>query len=417
MLVVPGNMGGVTEPCPQCEILIRAPFALTVAAPPSSSLQPEPEPEPEPVPNASPELSETAAWVSIEPREEEPRAVGDFDPPAPIQQSTPPARLLLPGIFLCIAVAITYGVKTFLLRDSGEDTQVKNTIVVDGSTKPAVNPVNPVNAVNAVQEPENKRSESLPNTVDIPTPPAVEPPQPLMPRIHDATQETQPKPLQKLLPVDGGIAALALLEEFLAMKTLQARMPYIETNRTEPELVSSILNDPLPEVLKISVDVRKTYSSEQIVDYYYHVDFAAANGGENPQTLLVRTRGTSPPKVVTDPFLDLFGGGLARYAEKPVGQAGTFQVIISAGAFCHDNIPASEEKYTLKILARDDTKEIAKAYFGKHSKIGEMLEGETSGLSYGQAQPGTVIMRWNTEEDPKRPFLEALDIKALNWNP
>lgn len=46
-----------------------------------------------------------------------------------------------------------------------------------------------------------------------------------------------------------------------------------------------------------------------------------------------------------------------------------------------------------------------------------MLRDENSGFSYGQPKSCTVLMRWNTEEDPVRPFLEALDIKALNWNP
>ena len=46
-----------------------------------------------------------------------------------------------------------------------------------------------------------------------------------------------------------------------------------------------------------------------------------------------------------------------------------------------------------------------------------MLEDEASGFAYGQAKACTVFMRWNTEEDPLKPFLEALDIKALNWNP
>jgi hypothetical protein len=92
-------------------------------------------------------------------------------------------------------------------------------------------------------------------------------------------------------------------------------------------------------------------------------------------------------------------------------------VIISAGAFCYDEVPGADKKYTLKILSRDDAKELGRAYFGKRSKIGDMLADETSGLAYGQAKACTVLMRWNVEEDPEKPFLEALDIKAMNWNP
>ncbi|MDE0835267.1 MAG: hypothetical protein OSA84_02815 [Akkermansiaceae bacterium] len=85
--------------------------------------------------------------------------------------------------------------------------------------------------------------------------------------------------------------------------------------------MSSVLSGTLPEALKISVGVRETNAIERVIDYYYHVNFAAPDGGVNLQTMLVRTRGTSPPKVVVDPFLDLFGGRFANYAEKPVLEA------------------------------------------------------------------------------------------------
>jgi hypothetical protein len=46
-----------------------------------------------------------------------------------------------------------------------------------------------------------------------------------------------------------------------------------------------------------------------------------------------------------------------------------------------------------------------------------MLEDGTYSLSYGKAKACTVMLRWNTEEDPKMPYLEALLIKNLDWNP
>ncbi len=201
------------------------------------------------------------------------------------------------------------------------------------------------------------------------------------------------------------------------MKSLEERMPHLETKRSNAELASSPLAGLLPEVQKTTVDIRETNTLEQLVDHHYYVDFADGDGGVNRQMMLVRIRGTAEPKVVVDPFLDLFGGKFERYAAAPVKEAGMFQVVISAGPHCYEDIPGSEKKRTLKILAREDTKEIAKAYFGIQSKIGMMLEDETSGLSYGQAKACTVFMRWNTDEDPERPFLEALDITSLNWNP
>lgn len=310
-------------------------------------------------------------------------------------------RLLVPASFLILAVGVMYGVMTFLRKDrSGSSAKVES--ATGGETKDL--------SVKRILESDDATFESLIGTGENPAIPVGEQP---MPVIGDFEKELPPE----LQPVDGGKAALALLEEFLAMKSLRERLPHIETKRPESELSDSVLNSPLPEVLKITVDVRETNAIEQVIDYYYHVDFASGDDQGNQQTMLVRSRGTNPPKVVVDPFLDLFGGRFAAFAEKPSEDAGTFQVIISAGAFCYDDVPGPEKKFTLKILAREDAKEIAKAYFGKRSKIGDMLEDETSGLAYGQAKPCTVFMRWNTEEDPDRSFLEALDIKALDWNP
>lgn len=311
-------------------------------------------------------------------------------------------RVFIPLTFLCVGVGVVYGIKTFLQRAGTESSPNGKPVAGAEQVKSTVLPI--------LEPEDNNPSEVVTESAEEPTLPVGAPP---MPAIGDSPMP----PPAEYRPADGGVAAMAVLEKFLGMKSLAERMPHMETKLPETELQSSLLNGPLPEVLRITVDVTETNAIEQVTDYYHHVHFAQDGGTAPPQTMLVRTRGTSPPKVVVDPFLDLFGGRFARYAENPVEEAGTFQVIISAGAFCYDDIPASEKKYTLKILARDDTKEIAKAYFSINSKIGEMLKDETSGLAYGQAKACTVFMRWNTEEDPQRPFLEALDITSLNWNP
>jgi hypothetical protein len=114
------------------------------------------------------------------------------------------------------------------------------------------------------------------------------------------------------------------------------------------------------------------------VEYYYSVDIQTAGSSANPQTILVRARGNNEPKVVVDPFLDLFGGRLAAYAVEPSDATGTFQVIASALATCTDpKVPDRQKKLTLKQLAQENTKEIASAYFGKQSDIGRMLEDGT----------------------------------------
>ena len=304
-------------------------------------------------------------------------------------------RLVVPALFVCMVLGVIFGVKTFLQKD--------RSAVRGGSTvtEKEVRYALPDNVGDTFDSLTNADNSDTPSSDQLGSP---------------TTGQNDPA-APEYLPVDGGIAALELLGKFLAMTTFEERLPHIESKLPESELAASVLSKPFPKVLNIAVDIRETNAMEQLIDYYYHVDFDNGSGGVNPQTMLVRTRGGGAPVVVVDPFIDLFGGRFAKYAEKPTKDSGVFQVIISAGAFCYDDVPGSEKKFTLKILSREDTKEIAKAYFGKRSKIGDMLEDETSGLAYGQAKACTVFMRWNMDEDPQNPFLEALDLKALNWNP
>lgn len=219
-------------------------------------------------------------------------------------------------------------------------------------------------------------------------------------------------------PESPGKAANDVLDKFLAAKSLPERLSMIETKTPESELVKSCLAAPLPAASNVLTEAQESNTVERVTDIYYNVDFDAGNQQTNPQTILVRSRGTAAPKIVVDPFLDSFGGRLAAYAKAPSDKAGVFQVIVSAVASCNDErVPNREKKLTLKLLPRDNTKEIARAYFGRQSKIGTMLEDGTFSLSYGKAKACTVVLRWNTEDNPQTPYLEAIDLKRLDWNP
>jgi len=83
-----------------------------------------------------------------------------------------------------------------------------------------------------------------------------------------------------------------------------------------------------------------------------------------------------------------------------------------------DTLPQPEGAHSLDVRRCGNTREIARAYFSKQSKIGRMLESDlASELTYGQAKPATVLLGWNIKEDPSLPDLEALDIRAFHWNP
>jgi hypothetical protein len=38
-------------------------------------------------------------------------------------------------------------------------------------------------------------------------------------------------------------------------------------------------------------------------------------------------------------------------------------------------------------------------------------------LAGGKAKLCTVVLRWNTEDQPAYPYLEAVDLKTMDWNP
>jgi hypothetical protein len=427
-LTIPGHLAGITGPCPSCGTLIQAPYPaphqVTPAYPPITAPIPlSAAPDYQPPPPAQPS---SPAALRPEPRQlpsrsghgepiakqmpERSRSAQASNDPLPLARHphlrTRLTRLLLPLLFLTAAGAMVYGVRT-ILNNQPKDAYSKDA-VPPGSVMPIL-PESP-RPPKTPQEPEKNIIPTLP--VPVPEQPSItEPPQPSI------TEPPQPLPAE-LEPTTPGMVAMEVLEKFLAAKTLAERLPMIETQTPEAELAKSCLAAPLPATSRIEIDAQESNAVEQVVDFYHNVDFDADDKPINPQTILVRTRGTGSPKVVVDPFLDSFGGRLAAYAKTPSDKAGVFQVTVSAVASCNDeHVPNREKKLTLKLLPRDNTKEIARAFFGRQSKIGMMLDDGTYSLSYGKAKACTVMLRWNVEDKPETPYLEAIDLKTLDWNP
>lgn len=299
-------------------------------------------------------------------------------------------------VFLLAAGALIYGVHAILTMEPATEGAAKTST----SLKPSPSPEEARQSGPATA---NSGIRALP-TPEPEQPTLIEPP----PELPDGIEARPP-----------GMEALAVLESFLTAKTLEERMPLIETKTPAEELATSCLAGPLPATSNVYMEYQESNPLEEVVDFYYTVDFVNPDQRDMRQMILVRTRGTTDPKVVVDPFLDLYGGRLAAYAATPSENSGIFQVIIYAVATCLEpDIPEPEKKRTLKLLASENSsREIAMATFGKQSKIGEMLEDGTYNISYGKAKPCTVMLRWNTEDAPKHPYLEALTIKALDWNP
>lgn len=500
-LTVPGNLAGVTGPCPNCRNSIQAPFPSPPPAPPSYGYpqgpaaayqppapppgyqppasppayqppapayqppapapvyqppvvspsddaagplpspaaapvyQPQPvsiptayEPPPLPpqvtdypavpaVPVPEPGASGTPALVRPEPRQlpnrsshgepvakqmPEPSTSGRSSKkgnplPRHPRRKGPLARFLMLFLFVIASVALIFGVLTVL------NSQPKDL--------PLAKPLPPASSSPAVPgEPPAERSPAIPEA----RPPALPVPQPEQPAIV----EPPPELPEGIEPINSSTEAREVLDKFLAARTLAERMPLIETKTSQAALEASCLARPLPPADKIYIETRENNAMEQVSDFYHSIDFIGENNQLHPHLILVRIRGTSPPKVVVDPFLDTYGGRLAAYAKAPVEQAGVFQVTVSALASCYnEKVPNREKKLTLKLLPRDNEKAIAEAYFGRQSEIGRMLEEGTYSLRYGMAKACTVMLRWNKEDNADQPYLEAIKLNTLDWNP
>jgi hypothetical protein len=377
-LTVPRELAGVTGPCPSCGSRIQAPVQVLAPQPPAAEPAAlKPEPRQLPIRSAPPEVVARPMPEPIPPLERRRVSAGP-------QRQRPLlrifVRLLMLLVFLIASGALVYGVLTVLKKPTAP----------------------PVRLPDSPEPPSPAKNE--------PAPPPAEAPEPA------AGPETTALP-DGLEPVSPWKDAEAVLEKFLAAKSLPERLPLIET-RTSPELLaSSCLATPLPAVRKMIPELRETNPVERVIDCYFNVEFEATERPSQAQTILVRTRGTNAPLIVADPFLDTYGGRLAAYVATPSDKSGIFQVVVYAVASCTDpSIPNREKKLTLKLLSSDNTREIARAYFGRQSKISEMLEDGNYSLNYGNAKACTVMLRWNNEDNPGQPYLEAIAIKSLDWN-
>lgn len=303
-------------------------------------------------------------------------------------------RVLVPLTFLFALVAMVLGMVCLLRHKTTAFQRPEQTAVAQRSILPADD--------RPYQRRPNYPEKSLP--ISLPAQPDIYSPMPSLPN--------------GLVVKPPSERAMETLQKFLEAKTLAERLPMLETKMNEEELAKTCLAGPLPQAFGISIDAVETTPVEQVADFYHSLNFGDGEGRKNPQTILIRIRGGGEPKVVVDPFLDTFGGRLAAYAKSPSEKSATFQVIVWPLASCYDKrVPNNEKKLTLKLLPQDNAREIALASFGKQSKIAEMLEDGTYSLSYGKAKACTVLLRWNAEDNPAMPYLEAISLTSLNWNP
>ncbi|MEM1083070.1 MAG: hypothetical protein AAGI48_03040 [Verrucomicrobiota bacterium] len=415
-------MAGISGPCPRCSKTIEAPKQANQPAPAAPVETPAPRPEPAPMPSSVPpapakatdQESEEATTIRPEPRSKPERtgargitakkSTQDASlrkrrtvEPQPSRQVSRPTRssgvlrILLPIFFIVAGGTIVYVLCYFFLPGGPGDSLRRN------STPPPVD--------------VNEQQTMFPK---IPTPGITNEPD----RPRDTPADTpvlDPPPLS----ADGAeaIAAEETLEQFLDARSLDDRLQLIDPPLPTEEAQGTILEKVLPEVISLSSETPSFNSLEKFTNYPFRVSFQGGEGSVVEYTILVRKRADLEPKVVVHPFLDLVGGRLARFAATPVDGARTFHAIIEAMPRCfEENVPDPEKKFTYKLSACDVGRTTARAYASKTSSLAEQLYSSDSRIRWGKRIRATVILQWNTTEDPMQPFLELLEIKDLDWN-
>lgn len=215
------------------------------------------------------------------------------------------------------------------------------------------------------------------------------------------------------------IVAYALLESFLQAKDAASRIGMVEPATSEQELAATLLKGPLPDYTQIFSDLPQHHPEEKLTDFPYRVSFVVKDAPNVDYAILVRQRGTQPPRIFLPAFLDLVGGRLAAFTREPNTSAPTlFHVYLEPIDGCYEKeVPGADRKFTFKLLSSPFGKETARAYAANASRFRAMVEEPTYPIRWGMRRRATVTLQWNHQEDPAKPFLELVDLNSPDWDP
>lgn len=326
-------------------------------------------------------------------------------------QNRRPTRLkviLIPFIFCALATLVSGLLLYFYLPDGPWRSLERNSgplHVAPPKTDPAKKPAAPV----------SPPAPSAPQP-DAPLPPpnaAGDPPVPV-------PAPNTPAPAAAEDPIAPSVRATEALEAFLKAKDGKSRLALVEPEASLEDLQTwEVTRGPLWEVAQIFNDLPQNDPKEQVTDYPYRVSFFIPNRKNVEFAMIVRQRGSQPPRVYLPAFLDLAGGRLANFCREPNQlDPTTFHLVVEPVARCYEeNVPDPERKFTLKLLASTVGKETSRAYVSTGSRFKAMLDNPESSLRWGTRLRATVTLQWNHKENPEMPYLELIDINSLGWNP
>lgn len=229
-----------------------------------------------------------------------------------------------------------------------------------------------------------------------------------------------PRPAENAIPAGDIDAAKTVLMSFFGRKTLEERLAMAEPALPASPLKNGILDGTLPPVGEALSGSPEKNILEDYVDIPFNIEFPIPGDetGEMRDTMvIVRKRGDGEPKILVEPLLDLAGGALDAFIAEPVDEQQTFFAVIEAMPRCFEvGIPNADKKFTYKISSSTRQSEILRAYASRQSPLAEQLYSPDSGIGWGRRIRATIVLEWNTTEDPENPYIEMREIKALNWS-
>ena len=418
-LTVPSAMAGVRGPCPICSAEIQAPSASPAAPTPPAQQPPNPA-----VPVLPPNETETGTVLPQEPiklppapRHSQPVRSNKDIPARPIDPTDQASQGRVPVEKSATiprekgSLLLKIGIPALLILASGA--------VVFLILK-ARNPEAGLPVSSSFELPEPGPAVSPPEAGSPPAgsdPKAASGPGENAPAPDAAVESSEPAPVS----LNELNAAKRAAVSFLKSTSIESRLAMIEPPLPADQLKGTVLEGPLPAMIAIKDLPQVRDTIEEFIDFPFLVAF----GDDAPirrMLLIVRQRQSREPKVLVQPVLDLLGGRLKEFAKAPAEDTESREfcaVIEPMPRVFDEGVPNSDDKFTYKLLSADGGVEIARAYASQHSELAEQLYSfsPTSDMRWGKRLCATILLSWNTTEDPDKPYLWVNEIKSLNWSP
>lgn len=461
-LRVPAQLAGVTGPCPHCQASIVAPHPVP-AVPYQEPVQASPVPTPPQQQNqgaqshSKPAQAHTARIPAERPTGQVPhsqkvetaskptpaRAIPKDAPPvAPVDQKPSKRRkiwpsIIFPSLFLILSAVVVYLILDLMGILNFDDKNLKEK---ESETL-------------SLKAPDSSPSSSLVDSTKTSTPSTevpimIETPEPADLSIPTSTAPSStpslkhdPQDLNKAGELDSDLPDLALkrterandsiqkranaikeaqnvLKRFLDAQTYDERKPLLtRSDRSEEELANTSLGKPFPKSYFPEVLTVREKEADRAFEVFFSVAFDQPNE-DRPKIILIRTVSYSEedsPKIHTDPFIDLYEEKIQTFSNTEETKTGTFSSLVEFSAFCYDDIPRSESMAKISFFTNlsATAKPIAFAYLNKESNTFKKLEEMEKLLK--TRVPATISVAWDTETDPKRPYLQVIRIEAVNW--